>query len=102
MDLAESRDKDILTLTVHADRIDGRTAPGFHRAVSANLADNDRALVLDFSEVKYLSSTGLRVLLILARDMNRRGGSVGIKGANGPVRDVLEISGFDKLIGTLD
>ena len=52
---------------------------------------------LDFSGLDYISSSGLRVLLVLAKQAASSGGSVCIKGMNPDVRQVFCLTGFDKV-----
>ena len=81
-------------------RVDGVNAPEFGEAVRAAIKDDDRAVIMDFENVTYISSTGLRVLLMLIRDLLRRDIAVSLCAMSDPVRNVVRISGFDKLIPT--
>ena len=102
MDFTEFRSGDALTLLVHAPRIDGVSAPDFHEGAAALIEDSDKSLTLDFADVKYISSAGLRILLILAKDMRQKGGSMSLANPIGPVRDVLTITGFNEILGVKD
>lgn len=104
-----SRDRGTLTLVVYAEGIDSRNASGFHKEVADQIMDGDKSLVLDFTRVQYVSSTGLTVLRLLAKEMSRKGGGVSIRGAVGVVRDALktlrsptQMSRFDGIIEMLD
>ena len=52
----------------------------------------------DLGEVHYVSSAGLRVLLKAAKQAKAGGGAFAIASPQAPVREVLEISGFDKIL----
>ncbi len=78
-------------------RIDSRNALLFKEKVVDELMESDRALVLDFSGIDYISSAGLRVILELAK-MYRGDRSFSISGLSSSVREVFEISGFDQII----
>ena len=104
-----SRDRGTLTLVVYAEGIDSRNASGFHKEVADQIMDGDKSLVLDLTRVQYVSSAGLRVLRLLAKEMSRKGGGVSIRGAAGVARDALATlrsptltSEFDSIIETLD
>ena len=56
------------------------------------------ALTLDFSNLEYISSAGLRSLLKLQKDLNSRNISFAISNPNDLVTDVLSITGIDQLI----
>ena len=61
-------------------------------------------VIADLSAVRYVSSAGLRVLLKAAKQAKASGASFAVVGLQPPVREVFEISGFDKIIpafGTL-
>ncbi|UPY38247.1 STAS domain-containing protein [Sediminicoccus sp. KRV36] len=56
------------------------------------------SVIADLSEVRYVSSAGLRVLLKAAKQAKATGASFAVVGLQPPVREVFEISGFDKII----
>ena len=60
-------------------------------------ASGVKSLVFDFSELEYLSSAGLRVLLISKKLMDKKGKMV-IRGANKTVMDIFEITGFSNVL----
>jgi anti-anti-sigma factor len=55
-------------------------------------------LVLDMTQVRYVSSAGLRILLKLAKEAKAKGAAYSLVGLQPAVREVFEISGFDKII----
>ena len=57
-----------------------------------------KPLLLDMSEVTFLSSLGLRMLLIVAKALDRRGAKMVLLSPQPAVREVLSLSGFDQLI----
>ena len=75
-----------------AGKIDTATAPELDRELQDDCAAAD-ALVLDFSQVDYISSAGLRILLRLHKRMAERQG-MRIVNANETVREVFSITGF--------
>lgn len=54
-------------------------------------------IVFDFSELAYISSAGLRLLLELKKSKGANGGSVEIIGCNDDVREIFAITGFDSV-----
>lgn len=85
----------VLTVKV-TDRLDTTTAPDLEREVLGNL-DGVEELILDFSELVYISSAGLRVLLIFMKRMNEQG-SMKVIGVNDEVNQVFQITGFDGIL----
>lgn len=85
-------------------RLDTATAPAVESRLLALLGGGGK-LVVDMAEVHYVSSAGLRVLLKAAKQAKANGGAFAVAGPQAPVREVLEISGFDKILaihGTRD
>ena len=60
-------------------------------------ADNCSVFLLDFSELEYISSAGIRTLLALYRKVSPKQGSVSILNACEQVREILEETEFDEL-----
>jgi anti-sigma B factor antagonist len=83
-------------------RIDSSNAAAFEARCAALIAGGPKKVVIDFSGVDYISSAGLRVLLVAAKNAKSQGGALTLCGLRGNVRDVLEVSGFDTLLGAHD
>lgn len=79
-------------------RVDNSSAGACEREVAGLLESGKASLVIDLSQVDYLSSAGLRVLLVAAKGCKARGGSAILVGPQGPVLEVLKMSGFDRLL----
>jgi len=79
-------------------RIDGMTAQEFQDRVIKATPDDGGAFVCDFSGVSYISSAGLRAVLIIAKRLARQGGLFSICGQRGPVAEVFRLSGFEKIV----
>ncbi|HHU12780.1 MAG TPA: STAS domain-containing protein [Clostridiaceae bacterium] len=95
MDIVKQRDGDVLTVKV-AGRLDTTTAPELETELAGSL-DDVTGLVLDFKNLDYLSSAGLRVLLATQKQMNRQG-SMTVKHVNDVIMDVFDITGFSSIL----
>lgn len=73
-------------------RLDTTTAPQFEAELKASL-EGISELELDFVELEYISSAGLRVLLSAQKIMNKQGKMV-VRNVNETVMDVFEVTGF--------
>lgn len=71
-------------------------------ALEAGIARDDKALLVDFTQVPYLSSAGLRVLLTIAKQFNEPGRAFAICQLPRTVRKVLAASGFDRVVTVYD
>ena len=85
-----------LTVVISGN-IDTVTAPELESKLQENISDV-KDLVLDFAAVDYISSAGLRVILMANQQMEEVDGNLTIKNVNEDVRDVFEMTGFDSLL----
>lgn len=82
----------VMVATLYGE-LDGRTAPQVQEKLLALPAPDGRAL-LDMSGVSYISSAGLRALLMLYRQMAAKDGRVALVGLVENIRDVMVVTGF--------
>ena len=95
MNLKRKAVNSTLTVTVNG-RIDTATAPDFEKGVKPYL-DGVTELILDFKDVNYVSSAGLRALLSLQKQMMKQG-EMKLINVNDEVCDVFEVTGFDEIL----
>jgi len=107
MDLAQKRIAGTIVLAP-SGRIDHATAEAFKTSLGPHVArcaaGQDR-LVLDFSAVEYISSAGLRVLMLAAKQAKAQGGVLAVAALQPIVREIFEISRFTlvlKVFATVD
>lgn len=75
-------------------RLDSNTAPQLEAGIYAEMDDVEK-LVLDFQELEYLSSAGLRVLLSAHKAFMKKGsGELVICHVNETIHEVFEVTGF--------
>ncbi|MCM1046028.1 MAG: STAS domain-containing protein [Candidatus Gastranaerophilales bacterium] len=75
-------------------RLDSNTAPLLEAEINANIDDAEK-LILDFAELEYLSSVGLRVLLSAHKTFMKKGsGELVICHVNEIIHEVFEVTGF--------
>lgn len=88
----EKAEKDKLILYVKG-RLDTTTAPQLEEIIAGKVTGVTE-LILDFTELEYISSAGLRVLLATHKVMQKQRGSLTVRGVNDEVMEVLHITGF--------
>ena len=93
MEIAERKESGVVVLVCRG-RLDGHGAMVLEQAAKEALHDDDRSLVLDMKNVPYLSSAGIRVMLVLQKRLRDRGGKVALAGTGDFPRKVLEMAGF--------
>ena len=79
-----------------AGRLDTVTAPELEKELNASL-DGADTLTIDFADLAYISSAGLRVLLSAHKAMSRKGGMKVIH-VNEIVQEVFDVTGFADLL----
>jgi anti-anti-sigma factor len=79
-------------------RLDAATAAAHEKSIKELLVGEVNSIAIDLSEVDFLSSAGLRVLLTAAKAAQTKGGKVVLISPKPAVLEVLEVTGFDKLI----
>ena len=77
-------------------RLDTSTAPQLEAEMNGSL-DSAKDLILDFSELEYISSAGLRVILKAQKIMNKQG-TMKLTGVNDTVMEVFDITGFSDIL----
>ncbi len=93
------------SLVMVRGRIDHGTSMTFSELLHPHLEKCKKGnppLILDFSGVEYVSSAGLRALMIATRFARNQGGRLGIAGFQPLVREVFGISRFDLVIPCFD
>lgn len=91
MNIVKTSEGTKLTFAVEG-RLDTTTAPQLEGEVKGALTGVTE-LVLDFSQLEYLSSVGLRVILAAQKIMNRQGKMV-VRHVNESIMEVFEVTGF--------
>lgn len=84
------------TLTIALEgRLDTTTSPEANKELET--LGNTLNLIWDFEKLIYISSAGIRVLLIAQKAMNRIGGSMKIINANEDVKEIFEVTGCNEM-----
>ena len=78
-------------------RLDTTTAPELEKYLEKEL-QNMTEIVLDMEELEYISSAGLRVLLMAQKDMNQKTGTLKLIHVNEMIQEVFEITGFTDIL----
>jgi anti-sigma B factor antagonist len=71
------------------------TAPEFAQSLDASIADDAESVVLDLTQVEFIDSTGLTVLLNGLRSITLRGGRLALAISNPTVLRLFEITRLD-------
>lgn len=83
-------------------RIDGNNYIDVQNALESGIDSDERAMILDFSQLGYISSAGLRVCLIIAKKFNPAGKAFGICNLSDSIREIVTVSGFHGIMSIYD
>ena len=96
MTINVERDFELVTLEI-TGRLDTTTAPNLESVIK-KFSDDTKELIFDMSELEYISSAGIRVLLGAYKKMNSNRGRMRIEKPNDIVREVFEMTGLSQMI----
>ncbi|MBR0464458.1 MAG: STAS domain-containing protein [Clostridia bacterium] len=91
MNIGRERNGNELTLTVEG-RLDTNTAPQLQAELEKEYNSTEK-LILDFKDLAYISSAGLRVLLLAHKTMSQKGG-LKVRNVGDIVGEVFSVTGF--------
>jgi anti-anti-sigma factor len=104
MELNATRKENTMVLAPRG-RIDHSNAEAFGKAVAPHVeacAQMGPRLLFDLSGLEYISSAGLRVLMLASKRAIPAGGRIGVAAPTALVREILEISRFDLVFPVFD
>ena len=96
MNITKKAEGEALTMALEG-RLDTTTSPQLDEALDVSL-EGIRDLTLDLSELTYISSAGLRVLLRAQRKMNGLRGRMLVTGVSDSIMEIFEITGFSEIL----
>ena len=94
MTITKNRDGSRLVVKLNG-RLDTTTSPQLERTL---LLDDIDEVIFDLTDLQYLASAGLRVLLTTQKKMNARKGTMVVKNANEMILEAFEMTGFSHVL----
>lgn len=101
MDIQIEYDRGMATVSV-AGRMDSMSAQHFHRETKRLHYGPSGGVVLNMTDLTFMSSGGLRVTLLLAKQLNAKRSVLVLYGLSEMVREVYAVSGFDQVLNIAD
>ena len=95
MTVEKKMDGNTLTLSL-SGRLDTTTAPDLEKVIISELPDIQK-LVLDLADLEYISSAGLRVLLMAQKSMSRKDG-MDVLHPNELIMEIFDVTGFTDIL----
>lgn len=95
LNITKEKNEDHLTIKLEG-RLDTISAPQLEKELRQELSDT-KYLVLDFSQLDYLSSAGLRVILSAQKVMNQQGEMI-VRNVSDMIMEIFEVTGFSEIL----
>lgn len=96
MGVAEIQESGITILQVNGS-LDADETQALEEKVVSLLEGGATSLVFDFTDLDYINSSGLRVLVLAYQRLKKSAGKVAICGVKDYIQEVFEVSGYDKI-----
>ena len=81
-----------------AGRLDGSNARKFEESLKETIGTDSRPVIIDMKNLSYISSAGLRAILLIAKSVKARKADLALCSLPSHINEIFEISGFDKII----
>lgn len=96
MDIIQTQKEEIVVLALHG-RLDTNTSASLEKELLKLARDAGHKIVIDLSELDFISSSGLRVLLTAGKQSKRVSGRIVLCGLKDHVKQVFDVAGFTML-----
>ena len=96
MNIKETKKEKAYVLHIEG-RLDSNTSNVFEERVMNILHNGEKNILIDFSKVDYISSAGLRVVLMAAKKTMPAGGKVVLFSLSDNVKEVFDMAGFSSI-----
>jgi anti-sigma B factor antagonist len=93
MEVTEKRQNGVIVL-VPKGRLDSNTSDDFEKRLLGLVGAGETSVVIDFKDLDYISSAGLRVLLKAAKELKKKNGQIAFCAVKDYIREIFELSGF--------
>lgn len=93
MNIIEENRGEIKTFILKG-RLDSTASPAFQEQLLRSITQGTTHLIIDLSEVNYISSAGVRSLVLIQKEMNKHKGKLYLVDVSKTIEDVLRMTGF--------
>jgi len=101
LEMTQDREDGVLIYTL-GGRLDSNTAKTLEETLKQELDGGCQAMLIDLAGLDYISSAGLRVVLLAAKRLRASEGRFGLSNLKGEIRQVFEISGLLRILSVYD
>jgi anti-sigma B factor antagonist len=97
MDISEDRKADVVVLAL-SGKLDATTAKTFEDKILGVINSGTQRLVVDLSQLEYVSSSGLRVFLLAGKRLRSTNRKIALCSLKEHVRQVFDLAGFSSIL----
>ncbi len=104
MDIIEKRLNEIIIFKLNGN-LNSNTSPELEDKIFEAIKNESKNMILDFEDLDYISSAGLRVIMKTAKNLKQSEGMIVLCSMQDYVKEVFEIAGFDAylhIVSTMD
>jgi anti-anti-sigma factor len=96
MEINQTKTDEAIVLHLEG-RLDTNTASSFEEKLMTLIDNNENKIILDFSELDFISSSGLRVLLMAGKRLKTTNGKLRLCALKDHIKEVFDVAGFTML-----
>jgi len=97
MEITTRKQDNAVVVTVKG-KLDAISSPEFEKGLAELIAEGEKVFIIDFGELDYISSAGLRSILATAKKLKAKEGQLMLSTLKDVVKKVFEVSGFSSII----
>jgi anti-anti-sigma factor len=94
---AQTSRQEAVAVCALSGQLDSRAAGDLERQLTAELGQGPDCLLVDCGELEFITSAGLRVLLMLGKRLGAEGGCLALCSLNAATRQVFDVAGFSTI-----
>ena len=96
MEIIQTNSDDATILKLEG-RLDTNSASSFEEKLMGLIHSNENKIIVDFAQLDFISSSGLRVLLMAGKKLKTINGKLGLCALREQVKEVFDVAGFTML-----
>jgi anti-anti-sigma factor len=96
MEITEQKSAGVVTLRL-SGRLNATTALAFEEKILGRIESGERHVVIDLGQLDYISSAGLRVIVLAGKRLSAANGKMVLCSLKDQVREVFDIAGFSAI-----
>lgn len=99
MSFTHSKGESLGTPLINLDgRLDASAVPSLELCIREEVVKGKRKILVDFKDLAYMSSSGMRLFLSLSRELRQIGGELYLFSMKEEIMDIIKMAGFEKIL----